>query len=92
MKFYPLADYPPSLSPAERRDIRAIWDGKPKRCPQQGEWYLSGAIVEAYRAPHNLHDKFHITQLVMTRTRTETIFVSNWEGENESNHPTSLHR
>ena len=30
------------------------------REPRQGEWYVSGAIPECYRAPHNLRTKYHI--------------------------------
>lgn len=41
---YPIAGYP---SP---RRFRATGEF---RAPRAGEWYLSGAIVEAYRAPHD---------------------------------------
>ena len=43
--------------------IRAVYTGE-KRPPKQGEWYLSGAIVEAYRAPNDLSTPYHIAKLV----------------------------
>jgi hypothetical protein len=36
------------------------------RAPKKGEFYLSGAIVSAYRAPNDLAQKFHIARLVST--------------------------
>ena len=32
------------------------------RPPNKGEWYLSGAIVEAYRAPSDLSVSFHVVE------------------------------
>lgn len=51
------------------------------RAPKRGEWYLSGAIVEAYRAPNDLTQEFHIAKLVRTVTRTVTTVtpVSEWK-------------
>jgi hypothetical protein len=34
------------------------------RAPRKGEWYLSGAIPEGYRAPNDLATDFHILKLV----------------------------
>lgn len=36
------------------------------REPKKGEWYLSGSIVEAYRAPNDYTpgNRFHIAKLV----------------------------
>lgn len=42
---------------------RAVYMGE-KRPPKRGEWYLSGAIVEAYYAPNDLSTPFHIAALV----------------------------
>lgn len=39
------------------------WTGE-KRPPRRGEFYLSGAIVEAYRAPNDLDTPYHIAVLV----------------------------
>ena len=36
------------------------WDGQPQRSPKKGEWYMSGAIPEAYQAPNDLSMKFFI--------------------------------
>jgi hypothetical protein len=35
------------------------WSGE-YREPKKGEWYLSGSVIEAYQAPNNLSQKFHI--------------------------------
>lgn len=40
------------------------------RTPKQGEWYLSGAIIEAYRAPNELSIAYHIARLVTVEVRT----------------------
>jgi hypothetical protein len=32
------------------------------RAPKKGEWYLSGAIVEAYQAPNDLTDEYQIVE------------------------------
>lgn len=53
------------------RGLMAIRTGE-KRAPQKGEWYLSGAIPEAYRAPNDLTTVFHILRLVATRTELVT--------------------
>lgn len=58
---YPLADSPPK--PYSRRNVRAKATGE-KRPPLKGEWYLSGAIIEAYQAPNDLTTPFHIAKLV----------------------------
>lgn len=33
-----------------------------KRAPKKGEWYLSGAIVEAYQAPNDLTTEYTIVE------------------------------
>jgi hypothetical protein len=38
------------------------------RAPRKGEWYLSGAIPIAYKAPNDLSTEFRIMRLVVTRT------------------------
>lgn len=55
-EWYPIA---PFEKYAYREDIKARWTGE-KRPPRAGEWYLSGAVVEAYRAPCDLTQEFHI--------------------------------
>lgn len=34
------------------------------RAPRKGEWYLSGAIIEAYRAPNDLSTLYWIARTV----------------------------
>jgi len=53
---FPLADWRPKY--------RAIYTGE-FRAPRKGEWFLSGAIVEAYRAlTDKMTTKYHIAALV----------------------------
>lgn len=83
--YYLLADRHPEASPyylpanaraddirPRQHELRAQWTGE-KRPPKTGEWYLSGAIIEAYRAPNDLETPFHIARIV--RGKTETIFT-----------------
>ena len=44
--------------------IRAVKTGE-KRTPRQGEWYLSGAIPNAYIAHNDLTMVYHILRLVI---------------------------
>ena len=39
------------------------------RAPRAGEWFLSGAIPEGYRAGNNLSGKYHILRLAVVRKR-----------------------
>lgn len=61
----PKIGYAP-IPPADEEKFRVPaktkfrWDGQPQRCPKRGEWYMSGAIVEAYCAPNDLSTKFFI--------------------------------
>lgn len=52
--------------------LGAIKTGE-KRPPLQGEWYLSGAIVEAYYAPNDLITPFLIAKIVETQQSTEVV-------------------
>jgi len=45
------------------------------RAPKKGEWYISGAEPQAWRAPNNLTTKFHIAKLVVTKTEVVTSTV-----------------
>ena len=64
MKMYPVVDHLPY---SVRRDVRAIRTGE-FRCPKKGEWYVSGAVPEAYMAPNDLSMEFHIAKLVKVKT------------------------
>jgi len=37
------------------------------RCPRKGEWYISGAEPEAYRAPNDLSSEYRIAELIEVR-------------------------
>jgi len=56
------------------RDVHAVRTGEFRK-PRKGEWYLSGAIPGAWKAPNDLSYDFHICRLVRTRTRTVTEIV-----------------
>lgn len=43
-----------------------------KRPPRKGEWYLSGAIVSAYRAPNDLDTPYLIATPVAAPINTGT--------------------
>lgn len=45
------------------------------RSPKRGEWFLSGAIPEAWRAPNNLTTPYQILELVIVETKTVTTLV-----------------
>jgi hypothetical protein len=42
--------------------VRAVPTGE-MRAPRKGEWFLSGAVVEAYYAPNDLSTPYHIAKL-----------------------------
>lgn len=78
-KTYPLGDTPTAdeTGKASFRErftgrFRAVATGE-KRPPRKGEWYLSGAIIAAYRAPNDLSGDFHIARLVRVETKTVTL-------------------
>jgi hypothetical protein len=56
--------------------LRARWTGEIRQ-PKAGEWYLSGAVVEAYLASDQLSSRFHIAEIVKVRmvTLTEVVEV-----------------
>jgi hypothetical protein len=61
-RFYQAADYPERL----QKDVR-FKKSNEFREPKKGEWYLSGAVVEAYRAPNDLSGKYWIAKRVSVR-------------------------
>jgi hypothetical protein len=74
-KYYPLVDRIPLADrPSDifnQQDFRGKLTGE-FRPPKKGEWYLSGAIPEGYRAPNDLTTSFHILKLVRIK-KIETI-------------------
>ncbi len=79
MKIYDIADRPTveerALFGLKMSDnfnsIKAILSTE-YRCPKKGEWYISGAIPQAYRAENDLSMKANIAKLVLTETKTIT--------------------
>lgn len=49
-----------------RATTRAEWTGE-TRPPLAGEWYLSGAIIEAYQAGVNMSTPHHIAKIKLGR-------------------------
>ena len=52
------------LALSDRRHVRALFTGH-VRPPRQGEWYLSGAILEAYMARVDMTEARPIARLVL---------------------------
>lgn len=42
----------------------ARWDGKPRRCPKKGEYFISGAVPAAYLARQDMTVEYFIAVLV----------------------------
>ena len=71
MKLYPIA--PEDKTRQMRREgVKARRTGE-KRPPKKGEWYLSGAIAEAYQAPNDLTHPEVIAELVTVTKTIETV-------------------
>jgi|tagenome__1003787_1003787.scaffolds.fasta_scaffold20914069_2 hypothetical protein len=63
---YPIAAgerLPAGMTPSTTK-ARATGERRP---PKRGEWYLSGAIIEAHRAPNDYTMPFMIARLVAGR-------------------------
>lgn len=73
---FPLADYYPA---EDKINLRAMYTGE-KRKPQINEWFLSGAIVEAYRASHNMAISYPIAVIVRVEVVTVTKIVEILKG------------
>ena len=54
--------------------IMVAWTGE-TRPPLKGEWYLSGAIVEGYRAHNDYASPYPIARLVKAQKRIITEIV-----------------
>lgn len=68
--FYLVADRPSDpLKPGQA--WRARWTGE-KRPPAKGEYYLSGAMIRAYRSG-GLKDSYYIAELVRVQCKTLCI-------------------
>lgn len=62
-KYYQLVDYIPGVLPRDHHKYLARSSGE-YRPPKKGEWYLSGAIIEAYRALDDLTQSQFIATIV----------------------------
>jgi hypothetical protein len=61
MEFYPLADF--HSQHFKTHDVYAIKSDE-FRPPKKGEWYLSGALIDAYQAKNDLTSSYRIAKLV----------------------------
>lgn len=52
----------------------AVWRGE-YRNPKKGEWYLSGAVIEAYRAPNNLSSAYPIAAIVTIERQDDFVIT-----------------
>jgi hypothetical protein len=86
---YPVGDYVTreeraalsiDLSKLAWPEVRAEWTGE-KRAPKAGEWYLSGAVITAYRAPNDLSIPYHIACLVRVQKHTVETVTHRLTGE-----------
>ncbi len=61
-KSYPVADFVKVRNSMHRGPVRAVLTGE-RRSPRKGEWYLSGAIPEAYYASADLKTEYYICRI-----------------------------
>ena len=75
-KLYRLIDYHPerkwATSGIVHGNVMAV-NSREFRCPKKGEWYLSGAIPGAYKAPNDLSQEYWIATLVKVSVITEYV-------------------
>ncbi len=57
----PAGEYPSASGSHAKHAPHYVATGD-KRPPKRGEWYLSGAIVEAYKAPNDLTSTYWIAR------------------------------
>jgi hypothetical protein len=77
-KFYRGVDHNPDFPGLSHRlsgeSIAYRWTGE-RRPPRKGEWYLSGAVIEAYQASNDLDSPYHIAEPVLVRIETKTVIT-----------------
>ena len=69
-QFFPLGDHFYTMP-----NYMAKWTGE-FRVPEAGEWYLSGAVVHAYKAQRRLGNPFHIARICKVKKVTTIIEVT----------------
>ncbi len=77
MKVYPIAEHIGALEKAtgyHAQALRAAPTGE-IRPPKKGEWYISGAIIEAYQAPSDLTASYRIARIVRVKITKITKIV-----------------
>ena len=78
--FYPLVDsHPWSKKPIDKKMVVGVRTGE-FRAPSAGEWYLSGAIGEGYKAGCDLSTRYYILQIVRLK-KTVSYEIIEREGE-----------
>lgn len=70
-RLYPLRDYHP-WKDTHPREVKAYRSGE-FRNPKKGEWYISGAIPEAYQAKNDLSVPYLIARIVIVKEVTTYI-------------------
>lgn len=60
-----------------------------KRPPRKGEWYVSGAIPEGYKAPNDLSQPHVIAKLVQVEKQTRILVVGEIPSNEEYEHRSS---
>jgi hypothetical protein len=75
-QLYKLADYHTdrkwTTNGIVHGNVMAI-NSKQFRCPKKGEWFLSGAIPAAYKAPNDLSQEYWIATIVRVKILTEYV-------------------
>lgn len=61
--------YPAGQGERKEANTRFVSTGE-KRCPKKGEYFLSGAIIEAYEAKVDLTTVYHIAKPVKVKRIT----------------------
>jgi len=54
------SSHTPKLYKTDKMISKELYVKGPKRCPKKGEYYLSGALPQAYEAFNDLSQEFHI--------------------------------
>lgn len=69
IKYYPLGDRVPIVGASEQRNYRARYAGE-FRAPKKDEWFISGAIPQAYRAYNDMTTPYYIARIVKVKMHT----------------------
>tara|TARA_R110002096_G_scaffold66682_2_gene162220 strand:- start:34938 stop:35174 length:237 start_codon:yes stop_codon:yes gene_type:complete len=73
MKIYRMADRISQkelyeIGATDRSKVKAVYSGQ-FRPPRKGEWFMSGSIVEAYKAKSDMTVSYHIARLVKVQMK-----------------------